>query len=314
MPTLTLISAPDPSATTALTEPRFLKLPTRLANHINDLAWGLYGPKINPCDVTPHWKEPGRCGTCGAALSADSGIDAFCGHSCARVYFVNHNWSVARYAAAHRADYSCARCGYRANIDDDPLKLFRELVVRHIQLPASGNPRSRGCHQHLSNLVTLCKSCDDSTAHPDPLPSPPPVHSQGNPHISAGIDHIIDVPGPAVSSVGPGDLAAGLCCGQDPEFWFEPINRRRAAKVCQQCPVRVRCAQFALDLQVTDGVYAGISLPGKRKPGVLRIRRDELQKLIDNAAASHQTQAGTDSDAYLDDLPDPAAELERAGA
>ncbi|VBA61500.1 HNH endonuclease [Mycobacterium attenuatum] len=311
MPTLTLIStSAHRESATPPAQDNAPAAPTRLASEINDLAWGVYGPKINPCDVTPHWKEPGRCGTCGAPISAGNGIDGFCGHHCAREYFVNHNWHVARYAAIHRANYTCSRCDYRADIDADPLAATRELVVRHIHLPPSGNPRSRGCHQHLSNLVTLCRSCDNTQPRAELLRSAIPI----NPQRGADFEDIDRLGGPPVSTVSAEELAAGLCCGQDPEFWFEAINRRRAAKICQQCPVRARCAQFALDLRVTDGVYAGISLPGKRAPSVLKRRRQDLQKLVDAATAPQRTHTSADADNYAATLPVAATELERAGA
>lgn len=302
---------------------------TQLANAINDLAWGIYGPKLSgSCDITPYWTETNRCGTCGDTISSTAGparpeiaagrIDGFCGHRCARTFFVNHNWQAARYAAAHRAKYTCARCGYRPDINTDSQAASRELVVRHIHLPPSRNPRSRGCHQHLSNLVTLCRACD-------PLPATArSSHSNAPVGRTATAAPEFDLP---ITTVSADALAAGLCCGTDPELWFDPMLRRRAARICVGCPVRARCAQYALELRVTDGVYAGVSLPGKRNPRALRARRRELQKLIDTAAPADRTQAPpqcsgassaggarTDLDNHRDQLGRPAAELERAGA
>lgn len=251
---------------------------------IKDAAW-VYSPKLAACDIAPHFKDPNRCGICGSILPQHSDTSGFCGDDCARVFFVNHNWDLARRAAAHHADYTCQRCGQHADTRNDPLAHTRELVVRHRRLPASGNRRSRGCHQHLENLITLCRSCDTTSAPPTLL------RALCNDTDEDADDHNVD--DAPTSTVAPEELAPGLCHpsqGHDPELWFR--QRQSAIKLCQQCPVRARCAQLALDLKVTDGVYAGISLPGKRKPHQLKAARGRLQELL-TAVLTDQHSAPT---------------------
>jgi WhiB family redox-sensing transcriptional regulator len=54
----------------------------------------------------------------------------------------------------------------------------------------------------------------------------------------------------------------GLCQYDDPELWFQQNRDTRAAAICANCPVIAGCAQAALDLDVTDGIWAGVGLPG----------------------------------------------------
>lgn len=264
---------------------------------IKDAAW-VYSPKLAACDIAPHFKNPDRCSICGIALSERGDNTGFCGDDCARLFFVNHNWDLARRAAAYHADYTCQRCGHHVDTITDPLAHTRELVVRHRRPPESGNRRSRGCHQHLENLITLCRSCDTTPARPA-LQFAQDHHAVTN----TSDDHPFeDAP---TSTVNPEELAAGPCHpsqGRDPEFWFR--QRQSAIKLCQQCPVRARCARHALELKVTDGVWAGISLPGKRKPHELNAARGRLQQLLIDSGAS----------APLADRPTTPPRLERVGA
>lgn len=261
-----------------------------------DRFW-IYEAKIRDCPVTPHFQERGRCGTCGVTI-AEKG-SGFCGDECARVFVVNHNWDLARFAAMHRDHHTCARCGYHTSAADPT----QDLVVRHLEIPRSGNVRGRGCHQHLTNLETLCRSCDSTDARLTVAPAPTPVSEP------AAQAPIVDYLAPPTTTIKPEDLEPGLChpsSGIDPEFWFNPINRRAAQKICADCPVKIKCAQYALDMRVTNGVFAGVALPGRRHARTLRERRKTLQELIDApsgviiAATSTEDRTGT--------------EMERAGA
>ena len=113
---------------------------------------------------------------------------------------------------------------------------------------------------------------------------------------------------PPHTTVKPHELDPGLCrqpsTAVDPEFWFEQINRRDAKKICANCPVLTKCAKFALDMRVTDGVFAGVALPGRRHARTLRERRQQLQELVDASADHHVAQAHDD----------PIARMEQAGA
>lgn len=59
------------------------------------------------------------------------------------------------------------------------------------------------------------------------------------------------------------------CVGHDPELWFAtpPVQ---AQEICQSCPVKATCKEWADYAQVTHGVWGGVerSLPpqGRRRP------------------------------------------------
>lgn len=67
------------------------------------------------------------------------------------------------------------------------------------------------------------------------------------------------------------------CRGQDDDLFF-PVGEGRLASaqteeakdICGTCPVRSDCLQFALDLDITDGVWGGLS---ERQRRALKRRR-----------------------------------------
>ncbi|MGH3556016.1 MAG: WhiB family transcriptional regulator [Mycobacterium sp.] len=84
--------------------------------------------------------------------------------------------------------------------------------------------------------------------------------------------------------------STGLCqYGSDPNLWFRFEDSIRAAAICSNCPVRPACARAALSLQATDGVWAGVRLPGNRFPEELEHAREQLKRVI--AGMRHQPQS-----------------------
>lgn len=82
----------------------------------------------------------------------------------------------------------------------------------------------------------------------------------------------------------------GLCRFDEPELWFQYGTDAAVAKrICGNCPVRRACARAALDLAATDGVWAGIRLPGVKFPEELDRKRDSLRRLI--GAMDHEPDA-----------------------
>ena len=64
---------------------------------------------------------------------------------------------------------------------------------------------------------------------------------------------------------GPGDWRANAACRDaDPDLFF-PIGTtgpalrqvQEAIRICQTCPIQVRCLTWALEQGVTDGVWGG---------------------------------------------------------
>jgi WhiB family redox-sensing transcriptional regulator len=59
----------------------------------------------------------------------------------------------------------------------------------------------------------------------------------------------------------------GLCAQTDPEVFFPEKggSTREAKQVCMACPIRVRCAEYALDHDERFGVWGGLSERERRR-------------------------------------------------
>ena len=74
----------------------------------------------------------------------------------------------------------------------------------------------------------------------------------------------------------------GLCEYEHPENWFRANSgAREAARICTNCPVIVTCAERALRLEVADGVWATVVMPGGRNAAALEAARARLREVID---------------------------------
>lgn len=84
-----------------------------------------------------------------------------------------------------------------------------------------------------------------------------------------------------VTHVAPLQPHTGLCHYDDPDLWFTKTRSAQAAAICANCPVIVACGQAALDLQASDGVWAGVALPGNRDVAPLAEARERLRVAVD---------------------------------
>lgn len=83
---------------------------------------------------------------------------------------------------------------------------------------------------------------------------------------------------------------AGLCSYSNPEIWFDHLRAEEAKRICGNCPLRQQCAQRALDRGVTDGVWAGVRLPGLHAPAEERdVALRQLRMVA--AAMRHQPES-----------------------
>lgn len=136
------------------------------------------------CTLVPHLDTPGVCNTCGTRLTGRK--TQWCSDECQNVLRRNHDWGTARHAAVLRDGHKCVQCGgtgerrqwiplnlwdprHRAQIiaiglnpDSIPgahrlqiVRVLPWLEVNHID-PRVGRGYGWGCHNHLSNLETLC--------------------------------------------------------------------------------------------------------------------------------------------------------------
>jgi WhiB family redox-sensing transcriptional regulator len=107
--------------------------------------------------------------------------------------------------------------------------------------------------------------------------------------------------------------STGLCqYGDDPNLWFRFEDSARAAAICANCPVRLACARAALSLHATDGVWAGVRLPGNRFPAELVQARDKLRCVI--AGMRHQPESHRRRALAIRAALHYLANLERTGA
>ena len=49
------------------------------------------------------------------------------------------------------------------------------------------------------------------------------------------------------------------CRGEPPDIFFEEEYIDQALEICEKCPMRVQCRDFALEHKIVDGVWGGIS-------------------------------------------------------
>lgn len=85
-----------------------------------------------------------------------------------------------------------------------------------------------------------------------------------------------------VTNIRPLKADTGLCAYDDGDDWFRAYSgAQRAAAICRNCPVIVSCAERALRLKVTDGVWASVALPGARDDAALGAARSRLREVID---------------------------------
>lgn len=86
--------------------------------------------------------------------------------------------------------------------------------------------------------------------------------------VAPGLLLLPSLPGGLVLPLLPG----ALCKGQDPRLWFpsQGGSHERAKAVCQVCPARADCLDWAMQTNERNGVWGGTS-PNER--ALLR-RRD----------------------------------------
>lgn len=59
----------------------------------------------------------------------------------------------------------------------------------------------------------------------------------------------------------------GACRESDPELFTSTAKRdqAKARKVCGMCDVRLQCLEWAIDMQITEGMFGGLGYGKRRK-------------------------------------------------
>ncbi|MGV7254602.1 WhiB family transcriptional regulator [Mycobacterium kansasii] len=104
----------------------------------------------------------------------------------------------------------------------------------------------------------------------------------------------------------------GLCKFSDPDTWFVFEHTHKAKGICGNCPVRLACAKAALDLGATDGIWAGVRLPGIRIMDDLYAAYDELRCVI--AGMQYEPESHRARTLAIREAVEYAASLEKVSA
>ena len=70
------------------------------------------------------------------------------------------------------------------------------------------------------------------------------------------------------------------CTEMDGEFWFPEPDWKpsvMALKVCEGCPVRARCLQYAMENRIEDGIYGGVPAATRAKLRRLAAKTADLK-------------------------------------
>jgi 5-methylcytosine-specific restriction endonuclease McrA len=108
------------------------------------------------CPHIPHHNTPGVCDACGTTLTGRK--KRWCSDTCQYAYRAQHDWGAARHKAKQRDNNTCTNCGAVGHYDWRNPDATVRLEVNHIE-PRVGKGYGFGCHNHQTNLETLCHPC-----------------------------------------------------------------------------------------------------------------------------------------------------------
>lgn len=86
-------------------------------------------------------------------------------------------------------------------------------------------------------------------------------------------------------------MARGNCAGKSPDFFFpsDGVGVEAARKVCETCPVKDICLEFALTNRIDHGVWGGTSERERRR--ILKRRAAERRAAEESATAEQVVEA-----------------------
>lgn len=62
-------------------------------------------------------------------------------------------------------------------------------------------------------------------------------------------------------------MAQGACVGENPDLFFEKAGEDHAKALCESCPVKRECLDYALAERIVEGVWGGFSETERRARG-----------------------------------------------
>lgn len=86
-------------------------------------------------------------------------------------------------------------------------------------------------------------------------------------------------------------MARGNCAGKSPDFFFpsDGVGVEAARKVCETCPVKDICLEYALANRIDHGVWGGTSERERRR--IIKRRAAERRVLEQATASDHATES-----------------------
>lgn len=141
------------------------------------MTWDAAPTRYRGCNLFVRWSgDLGRCRFCDSTLTGRR--RTWCSSECQDTYADNHFWTQAPPARIALDGYRCVRCGdgpghpppnpfYISQFTTQQKALRQHVPLEVHHLYPIGRVLSRygtsstpsGCHNHLSLLVTLCRSC-----------------------------------------------------------------------------------------------------------------------------------------------------------
>lgn len=134
---------------------------------------------------------------------------------------------------------------------------------------SAGDPR-HGTRNAYTRHLCRCDPCRaaNTNAATERRQTIPPlgrlrVYSD-DPYTSTSTRRIIDR---------PDWMADGACRGINPNLFFPERGAPVAAaqRICDSCPVRTPCAEYALDQHITHGIWGGLT--GRQRIRITKTRR-----------------------------------------
>jgi WhiB family redox-sensing transcriptional regulator len=85
-------------------------------------------------------------------------------------------------------------------------------------------------------------------------------------------------------------MARGLCADQPPSLFFpsDGVGVEVAKRICEECPVRATCLEYAIENRIDHGVWGGTSERQRRRIIKARAADDRGARTLSTTASTHE--------------------------